>query len=66
MTSANEIKEIGVIGAGTMGRGIAQVFAIYDYAVILIDTEEAILQKALENLKNIQTPKYGVRFRTSL
>jgi len=40
-----------------MGRGIAQVFAIYDYAVILIDTEEAILQKALENLKEYTDPE---------
>ncbi len=57
MTSVNEIKEIGVIGAGTMGRGIAQVFAIYDYAVILVDTEEAILQRALENLKEFTDPE---------
>ncbi len=57
MTSVNEIKKVGVVGAGTMGRGIAQVFAIYDYAVILVDTEEAILQKALENLKKFTDPE---------
>jgi 3-hydroxybutyryl-CoA dehydrogenase len=57
MTSVNEIRKIGVIGAGTMGRGIAQVFALYDYDVILIDTEEAILQKALENLKEFTDPE---------
>ena len=57
MTTAGEIKRIGVVGAGAMGRGIAQVFAIYDYAVILIDTEEAILQKALENLKEYTDPE---------
>ena len=51
MALVNEIKKIGVIGAGTMGRGIAQVFALYDYPVILVDTEEAILQKAVEKLK---------------
>lgn len=45
------IKKIGVIGAGTMGRGIAQVFALYDYHVILIDREDAILKMALEKIK---------------
>lgn len=57
MTSVNEIKKIGVVGAGTMGRGIAQVFAIYDYAVILVDTEDALLQKALENIKKFTDPE---------
>jgi len=39
-----------------MGRGIAQVFALYDYPVILVDTEEAILQKAVEKLKEFTDP----------
>lgn len=56
MTSVNEIKRIGVIGAGTMGGGIAHVFALYDYGVILVDTEDAILQKALEKLKGFTRP----------
>src|SRR3990167_4916678 len=56
MALVDEIKKIGVIGAGTMGRGIAQVFALYDYPVILVDTEEAILQKAVEKLKKFTDP----------
>lgn len=56
MTSVNEIKKIGVIGAGTMGRGIAQVFALYGYPVILVDTENAILQKAVEKLRKFTDP----------
>ena len=56
MALVDEIKKIGVIGAGTMGRGIAQVFALYDYPVILVDTEEAILQKAVEKLKEFTDP----------
>ena len=56
MTAVNKIRKIGVIGAGTMGGGIAQVFALYDYEVILVDTEEAILQKALEKLKKFTDP----------
>ena len=57
MTSVKEIKKIGVIGAGTMGRGIAHVFALFDYGVVLVDTEDAILQKALENLKEFTDPE---------
>jgi len=56
MTLVNDIKKIGVIGAGTMGRGIAQVFALYDYGVILVDTKDTILQKAVEELKKFTDP----------
>ncbi len=51
-----EIKNIGVIGAGTMGRGIAQVFALYDYPVVLVDKEDTILQDALNKIKNHTDP----------
>ena len=47
-----EIKKIGVIGAGTMGRGIAQVFALYDYPVVLVDKEDRLLQDTLNKIKN--------------
>ena len=36
----------GVIGAGTMGNGIAQVFASFKHDVVLMDVDEAILEKA--------------------
>ncbi|MHC4224749.1 MAG: 3-hydroxybutyryl-CoA dehydrogenase [Planctomycetota bacterium] len=36
----------GVIGAGTMGNGIAQVFASFGREVVLMDVDEAILEKA--------------------
>lgn len=42
------MKIIAVIGAGTMGNGIAHVFAQHHYKVHLIDTNEKALQKALE------------------
>ncbi|MHB8764850.1 MAG: 3-hydroxyacyl-CoA dehydrogenase NAD-binding domain-containing protein, partial [Deferrisomatales bacterium] len=32
-----EIKKVGVLGAGTMGHGIAQVFAVGGYPVVLRD-----------------------------
>ena len=41
------IKEIAVIGAGTMGNGIAHVFAQHGYKVNLIDINEAALEKGL-------------------
>lgn len=37
---------IGVIGAGTMGNGIAQVCAVAGYDVIMLDVNEASLAKA--------------------
>jgi 3-hydroxybutyryl-CoA dehydrogenase len=41
-----EIKRIGVIGAGTMGNGIAQVFARAGYSVQLVDAVEPALDRA--------------------
>ncbi|MBE7169716.1 MAG: 3-hydroxybutyryl-CoA dehydrogenase [Williamsia sp.] len=42
---------VAVIGAGTMGNGIAHVFAQAGYQVQLIDVEEAQLQKALATIE---------------
>lgn len=47
---------VGVIGAGTMGRGIAQLFALKDCPVVLIDTSEASLAAALPKIKE-HTPE---------
>jgi 3-hydroxybutyryl-CoA dehydrogenase len=50
------IKEIAVIGSGTMGPGIAQTFARYRYPVQLCDQSEAALQKARAVIRaNLQT-----------
>lgn len=38
---------VAVIGAGTMGNGIAHVFAQYEHQVFLIDVHEAALQKGM-------------------
>jgi 3-hydroxybutyryl-CoA dehydrogenase len=47
-----EIKTIGVIGAGTMGHGIAQVAAqIGGYDVILVDVDAKIVEGALKKIK---------------
>jgi 3-hydroxybutyryl-CoA dehydrogenase len=42
-----EIKKVGVVGAGTMGNGIAQVFAQSGFDVVLSDVTDAILDRAL-------------------
>ena len=47
-------QHISVIGAGTMGNGIAHVFAQHHFSVTLIDVSEAQLQKALQTVsKNL-------------
>lgn len=48
------MKNISVIGAGTMGNGIAHVFAQSNYTVNLIDVSETALEKALATIsKNL-------------
>ena len=48
------MKHIGVIGAGTMGNGIAHVFAQSGYSVRMIDLSETALEKALATIsKNL-------------
>ena len=48
------IKRVGVVGAGTMGNGIAHVFARSGYAVTLCDVEQRFLDRALDTItKNL-------------
>jgi len=42
-----QIKSVGVIGAGTMGNGIAQVFAATGFQVVLQDLAEEALQRGV-------------------
>ena len=49
-----DIKRIGVIGAGTMGNGIAHVFARSGYSVVLCDVEQRFLERGLATItKNL-------------
>ena len=49
-----EIKRVGIIGAGTMGNGIAHVFARGGYAVALCDVDQKFLDRALGTIaKNL-------------
>jgi 3-hydroxyacyl-CoA dehydrogenase len=42
---------VGVVGAGAMGSGIAQVALRYGHPVILADVEKAAAMKAKENIE---------------
>ncbi len=57
------MKNVAVIGAGTMGNGIAHVFAQFGYQVNLIDVSEAALERAVATIaKNLdrQVAKGGI------
>jgi 3-hydroxybutyryl-CoA dehydrogenase len=48
------IHRVGVVGAGTMGNGIAHVFARSGYMVVLCDVEQRFLDRGLETIaKNL-------------
>jgi 3-hydroxybutyryl-CoA dehydrogenase len=48
------IQRVGVIGAGTMGNGIAHVFARSGFGVILCDVEQRFLDRGIETIgKNL-------------
>ncbi|HYL15101.1 MAG TPA: 3-hydroxybutyryl-CoA dehydrogenase [Terriglobales bacterium] len=49
-----DIRQVGVLGAGTMGNGIAHVFARSGYQVVLCDVEQRFLDRALQTItKNL-------------
>jgi 3-hydroxybutyryl-CoA dehydrogenase len=47
---STDIKTIAVLGAGTMGNGIAHIFARAGYTVLLRDIEQRFLDRALETI----------------
>jgi len=49
------IQRVGVVGAGTMGNGIAHVFARGGYGVVLCDVEQRFLDRGMETIgKNLE------------
>jgi 3-hydroxybutyryl-CoA dehydrogenase len=46
----NSMAAAGVIGAGTMGSGIAEVFAQAGYDVVLVDTSDEFLDRGLKRI----------------
>src|SRR5437660_10045109 len=50
-----EIKTVGVLGAGTMGNGIAHVFAKSGFQVLVCDVQQCFLDRELETInKNLE------------
>jgi 3-hydroxybutyryl-CoA dehydrogenase len=50
-----DIKNVGVVGAGTMGNGIAHVFARSGLAVVLCDVEQRLLERGIATIaKNLE------------
>ena len=47
----SEIRTVGVVGAGTMGNGIAHVFARSGYAVRLCEVEQHFLDRGVETIR---------------
>lgn len=45
------IQQVGVIGAGVMGRGVAQNLAQTGFQVVLVDVSQDILDQATEEIK---------------
>lgn len=52
-----KIKNVSVIGAGTMGNGIAHVFAQHGFQVNLIDVNAEQLKKAIATITKISTDR---------
>ena len=52
MTNSTHIQTVGIIGAGTMGNGIAQACATQGIRVVMVDISEAAVQKGIANVSN--------------
>jgi 3-hydroxybutyryl-CoA dehydrogenase len=52
MRELSEIDTVGVVGAGTMGNGIAQVAAMNGYDVIMRDIEQQYVENGLESIEH--------------
>ena len=52
MSEGQNIEKAGVVGAGTMGNGIAHVFAMAGIDVVLVDVDEGILERALSTIES--------------
>jgi len=47
-----KLQNIGVVGAGTMGNGIAQTCAVHGYDVVMQDVSDELVQKGLGGIQN--------------
>jgi len=63
-TPTQDVKSVGIVGAGTMGVGIAMVFANAGIPVLLKETDQAALDRGLTNIqKNYANSVKRGRFR---
>ncbi len=46
-----EFRKVGVVGSGTMGNGIAQVFAVAGFDVVMTDVDQKFLDKGLGTIR---------------
>ena len=47
------IKKVGIIGAGAMGTGIAQITAQYGYEVLIYDLKDEIIEKSIGRIEKV-------------
>ena len=71
MTTADQIKTVAVIGAGTMGIGICEVAAVHEQAVLLFDVNQAAAEKAIESMsarmdKRVARGKITAEFKSAV
>jgi 3-hydroxybutyryl-CoA dehydrogenase len=48
---ANSKHPIGIIGAGTMGAGIAQLAATHGWTVFLSDVDKGVIRKGIDGVQ---------------
>lgn len=46
-----EVRKVAVVGAGSMGHGIAELFAMHGYEVNLVDVSEGVLREAMRKIE---------------
>jgi len=66
-----EIRKIGVVGAGTMGNGIAQVAAQIGYDVVMRDIEQSYVDRGLSSIdkflaKSVEKGKLAAEEKTKI
>ena len=68
LMKVEDVKAIGVIGAGIMGHGLAQLFASKGYSVYLHDIDDKYLHRAIENARQNLTlmAEKGIRLESDI
>ena len=49
--NCKKIKSVGIVGAGLMGHGLAQIFALKGYPVRVLDNNKAVLEQVPEKVR---------------